>query len=299
MSRFYIVAALFALILPCSAKDVLCATWNMKWFPSGRADMRRDNFFEETITADNASKILSGVYREMVPNNDADIVVFAQEMRDREWCARLIEKSNIPDLRIASISDFRDNAGVTLWQQTVVMSTLPVVDAGFTPWQGDENVDVPRGYSYAVLKQEGGDLVACFSIHLKSNLNVGNKPIETQRNIYKREISAPQVLAKLRALQQTHGSRLTRAVVAGDFNTNEDEKAFVSESTLRSFFGAHFRSCFSGAKKADRVTHPGMGKFPDATFDYILHRGFDRQIARRIFPGALVSDHNIVAIKLR
>ena len=299
MLRIWIIAFLALSILPCTAKDILCATWNMKWFPSGRADMRRDNFFEETITADNASKILSNFYREMSSSNDAEVVFFAQEMRDREWCARLVEKSDIPNLKIASISDFRDNAGVTLWQQTVVLSTLPVIEAGFTPWQGDENVDVPRGYAYAVLRRDNGDMVACFSIHLKSNLNVGNRPIETQRNIYKREISAPQILAKLKELQKKYTGQLSRVIVAGDFNTNEDEQSFVSESTLRSFYGAHFRNCFSGAKKADRVTHPGMGKFPDATFDYILYRGFDKQVSRRIFPGALVSDHNLVALRLR
>ena len=300
--KFALHLILFGLVISCEmawAKDLLCETWNMKWFPSGRADMRRDNFFEETITADNASKLIGDIYREVVTTNDCDVLFFAQEMRDREWCARLVEKSGIPDLKIATVSDFRDNAGVTLWQQTAILTTLPVVDSGFDAWKGDENVDVPRGYSWAVLRADRAELLACFCIHLKSNLNIKHSPVETQRNIYKREISAPQILNKLRTLQIAHGHLITKVVVAGDFNTNEDEKDFVSESTLRAFYGAHFRNCLSGAKKADRVTHPGNGAFSDATFDYILYRGFAKQVSRRIFPGGLVSDHNIVTARLR
>ena len=72
-----------------------------------------------------------------------------------------------------------------------------------------------------------------------------------------------------------YGERLKRVVVAGDFNTNEDEETFVSESTLRSFYGAHFRSCFKGWRKHQRITHPGSGGYPDATFDSLINeQGF-------------------------
>ena len=90
-----------------------------------------------------------------------------------------------------------------------------------------------------------------------------------------------------------------RILVGGDFNTNEDDPAFVSEATLRSFYGAHYRSCFRDWKKSQCVTHPGDRNFPDATFDYILYHGFERIVSRRIFPGAPVSDHNLVALRLR
>ena len=64
-------------------------------------------------------------------------------------------------------------------------------------------------------------------MHLKSNVNFSGEELENQRNIYKREYAARQILEKLRELTGRYGKSLTRAVVAGDFNTNEDDERFV------------------------------------------------------------------------
>jgi len=79
----------------------------------------------------------------------------------------------------------------------------------------------------------------------------------------------------------------------------DDDLEYVSEATLRSFYGAHFRSCFRDWKKSQKITHPGSGRFPDATFDYILYRGFERIVSRKIYTGVPLSDHNLVALRLR
>ena len=55
----------------------------------------------------------------------------------------------------------------------------------------------------------------------------------------------------------------------------------------------------SRVRREQRVTRPAAGNFPDATFDYILYRGFDRIVGRKIYSGAGVSDHNLVALRLR
>ena len=94
-------------------------------------------------------------------------------------------------------------------------------------------------------------------------------------------------------------SRARTVVVGGDFNTNDDDLEYVSEATIRSFYGAHFRSCFRDLKKSQKITHPGTNGFPDATFDYILYRGFERLVSRKIYPGAPESDHNLVALRLK
>ena len=98
---------------------------------------------------------------------------------------------------------------------------------------------------------------------------------------------------------QMTASRARTVVVGGDFNTNDDDLEYVSEATIRSFYGAHFRSCFRDQKKSQKITHPGTNGFPDATFDYILYRGFERIVSRKIYPGAPESDHNLVALRLK
>ena len=156
---------------------------------------------------------------------------------------------------------------------------------------------MPRGFTFAVVGS-GDELIACFAVHLKSNVNFEGSELGTQSNIYKREYAALQILEKLRELTARYKGRLTRAVVAGDFNTNEDDELFVSEDTLLSFYGAHFRSCFRGLRKDQRVTHPGSGPYPDCTFDHILYRGFGDIKARKIGVGAPISDHNPVSVRL-
>ena len=47
------------------------------------------------------------------------------------------------------------------------------------------------------------------------------------------------------------------------------------------------------------VTRPGANGFPDATFDYILYRGFKRIVSRKIYQGSPVSDHNLVTLRLK
>ena len=156
-----------------------------------------------------------------------------------------------------------------------------------------------RGFAYALLDGGKKGPIACFSLHLKSNVNRSGSNLEGQKNIYKREAAAAQVLAVVRKMRDGLPGKELRVVVGGDFNTNDDDLEYVSEATLRSFYGAHFRSCFRDLKKSQKITHPGTNGFPDATFDYILYRGFERIVSRKIYPGAPLSDHNLVALRLK
>ncbi len=278
------------------ARDVVLTTWNMKWFPSGKADLRISPEFED-FKIKKAGDMIAESYRSVGGGERDGAIVFVEELRDKYVCEDLVARASIPGLKVAVVSNFKDKAGYPLWQQSAIFSNLPVVEAGFMPWQSERYVDMPRGFSFAVLG-EGDELIAAFCVHLKANVNMKGEELETQKNIYKREFASAQILEKFRELRKRFGNRLTRVVVAGDFNTNEDDETFVSEATLRSFYGAHFRSCFTGLGKHQRVTHPKSGGYPDATFDYILYRGFGRGKARKINPGSPISDHNLVSIKL-
>jgi hypothetical protein len=54
-------------------------------------------------------------------------------------------------------------------------------------------------------------------------------------------------------------------LVGGDFNTNGDQADFVSEKTLGMFAEAGFVNSFGTLPLVKRATHPGKGRYPDAT----------------------------------
>ena len=297
MCRLGILILATAWMAPVLA-DILATTWNMKWFPSGQLDVRQEDVVESATTA-RAGRILRDAVDDLCRRSKADLVVFAQEMRDCEVCTNFMKSVGVTGLKLAAITQFADNGGVPLWQQDAIMTTLPVLDAGSALWSRGNGVMIPRGFAYALLDGGPHGPIACFSLHLKSNLNASGTEIEHQKNIYKREAAAGQVLAVVKRMQERLPGKNLRVLVGGDFNTNDDDLSYVSEATLRSFFGAHFRSCFRDLRKEQRVTRPSTGNFPDATFDYILYRGFERIVSRKIYSGAGVSDHNLVALRLR
>lgn len=292
-----VVAVCLAAMSRFAFGDVVAMTWNMKWFPSGLANLKADAG-AETRRILLAGGVVSAAYHDQCRKDAPGLVVLAQEVRDADSCRRFAETSGITGLKVVAVSEFLDSAGVPYWQQQAVLSTFPVIDSGFAVWAHDDGVSIPRGFAYALLDCGADGRILCFSLHLKSNRNDAGTLLGAQKNIYKREAAAAQVLALVRQRHADLDGNV-KILVGGDFNTNEDNPLFVSESTLRSFYGAHFRSCFRDLKKSQCITWPGRGGLPDSTFDYVLYRGFDRIVSRRIYAGSSVSDHNLVAIRLR
>lgn len=287
--------ALLAAVSSTAHAEIAFATWNLHWFPSGRANRRMSETTERRHSKATGEAL--GQMLECICPTNGDFVLFLQEVRDEKCCKALMRYAEREDAGVTSISCFTDQAGVALWQQVAVVSTLKPIETGFSKWLSRTPEPAPRGYAYAVFDCGADGKIACFSLHLKSNLNLSGSLYGQQRNIYLREMASTQVLAKIRSLRQAYGDEL-KVVVAGDFNTDTDDARFISEATLRSFYGAHFRSCFTGLKPEDRVTHPASGPYPDATFDYILFIGFGDMTGRYLFPGSPYSDHNFVAVTL-
>ena len=281
----------------CVRGDVIVTTWNMKWFPSGLVDLRNSEAAEKSTIA-KAGRKLSEAVSDQSRKSHADVIVLAQEVRDAESMSNYVAAVGIKGLKVVSVSHFKDG-DVPVWQQVAILSTLPVLDAGYATWARGIGVSIPRGFAYALLDGGAEGPIACFSLHLKSNVNRSGSDLEGQKNIYKREASAAQVLAVVRKMRDGLPGKELRVVVGGDFNTNDDDLEYVSEATLRSFYGAHFRSCFRDWTKERKVTRPGTNGFPDMTFDYILYRGFERIVSRKIYLGAPLSDHNLVALRLK
>ena len=285
-------------VLAAGAGELTCVTWNMKWFPSGGRG-RRLSEAEERDRVASAARVLGAAVEAAGGRRDRAVFCL-QEVRDGAVCSNLVDKIGGARLRVAALSAFRDVYGRPLGQQMAILSSLDVVEAASPSWHGAGGMQFGRGCAYAVLDLGDGTYAAVFCVHLKSNLNPAHDEVETQRNIYKREMTGQQVLDRLRTLRGCYGDRLGRVVVAGDFNTNEDDDTFVSEATLRAFYGAHFRNAFTDLLPAARVTWPARGNFPGATLDHILFRGFGRPEGRAILDvDALgLSDHRPVAVAL-
>jgi hypothetical protein len=98
----------------------------------------------------------------------------------------------------------------------------------------------------------------------------GNKEVEAAKNIRKREVAVTQVLNHIRDVISISLPAVKSVVVGGDFNTNLDQPDFREEKTLVKFAEAGFQNVMEGLSQIQRVTHPGSGRYPDATFDYLF-----------------------------
>ncbi len=86
-------------------------------------------------------------------------------------------------------------------------------------------------------------------------------------------------------------------IVGGDFNTTLDQNEFASERTLTIFKENQFQSGYEGVDLKQRITIPGKGRYPDATFDYLFVRPKSISLQPTITP-VTVSDHYPVASKI-
>ena len=291
---FLCAAALFASV-QAALGDIVCGTWNLKWFPSGRAEHRAGAEKESANTSE-AARILSESVSAMRGNPGDGVIVFLQELRDGTCATSLVERTGIKDLRVASVSAFKNRDRRLGWQQCAIATTLPVLASGFSLWRQSHGQIPPRGYAWALLECDGGP-VACLCVHLKSNYG-DVTDIDRMSTWLKRMVSAAQLMEDATALAAPDGRRARRFIVAGDFNTDVYAPEFDAEKTVRMFFADGWRDAFEGVAEADRATHPGRGRYRSSILDYILLKNWDAPSARRIFPASAVSDHNAVFVRI-
>jgi endonuclease/exonuclease/phosphatase family metal-dependent hydrolase len=265
------------------AADISVTTWNLKWFPSGVANRRDERAEAKRIEA------VARVMRQL----GSDIFVF-QEVRDEESIKRLIAASGA-DYRPAIVSRFKDGFGVG-WQQIAIIAKRDARLAFAEGWSSRGKIDPPRGFAFALFDWEGQS-VAIYGVHLKSNLVRGDPLREAQSNIYKREVSAQQLIEHLGSVEKLVGAKPEQVIVAGDFNTSPDEPSYVSEGTLGYFSEAGFINPILDLPRSERVTLPGEGRYPPVTFDYLLYRGRG-EVARIGVLKTYESDHRPVTIRI-
>ena len=263
---------------------VLAGSWNLKWFPSGRAEHRASARVESANIADAADVIRSNL-------KGSGRIMFLQEMRDAKACSNLVVAIGDTNLKVAvatAFRDFRDNR--LQWQQLGIVTDLPVIKAEWRYSKKADGMFVPRGYAYALL--DGGEegRIACFCVHLKSNYGA-RKAAKKKENMLKREAAIRQVLA---AAEKCGADRI---LIAGDFNSDRFQRAFKDERMFPMLESAGFKDGWEGTDPSQRGTHPGSSRYPDSTLDYVFYKGHSRCASRSLAPAVPVSDHRMLAMK--
>ena len=264
---------------------VLAGSWNLKWFPSGRAEHRASPRVESANICDAADAIRANM-------KVRGRILFLQELRDAQSCSNLVAAVGDTNLHVAvatAYRDFRDNR--LQWQQLAIVTDLPVVRSEWRYSRRASGMFVPRGYAFALL--DGGEegLIACFCVHLKSNYGAGKGPKRAE-NALKREVGLKQVLD---AAKECGAAKM---IIAGDFNADRYHKSFRDEKIFALLDSAGFSDGWEGSEKPERGTHPGSSRYPDSTLDYVFHKGFKRLAFRRLAPPEPVSDHRMVVMSL-
>jgi len=278
----------FSAILTLCA--VLCGTWNLKWYPSGRAEHRASERVEAANQADAAEHVREGLDAHARAGDG--VVLFFQEMRDGSVFSNLLVEVGRKDLRIASVSSFREWDNRLGWQQCGIASTLPVLDAGFSYWKRPRKVFPPRGYSYALLDGGEDGLIACFCVHLKSDYGATTEEIR-RANREKRETCAEQLVAAARKIKAPDGRPVRRVLIGGDFNADPKAPRYGEERTAAILVDGGFRDGWEGAADGERVTHSGTRRSPDCALDFVYHRGFRECSLHVASPEIPLSDHRM------
>lgn len=262
---------------------VVAGTWNLKWFPSGRAEHRASVRVETANIQDAADVIRDNL-------KGRGRVLFLQELRDPQACTNLVAAVGDTNLHVAVATAYRDSRDNRLqWQQLAIVTDLPVLASEWKYAKKAGGMFVPRGYAYALLDGGAEGRIACFCVHLKSNYGA-RQPEVKAANVTKREAGLKQVVAAAKAC----GAE--KVLIAGDFNADRFQRQFKDEPLFAMLERAGFSDGWEGSSRAERGTHPGNTRYPDSTLDYIFHRGFGRRISRTLALADPVSDHRLAVM---
>ena len=285
--RRIIFCLLFAALDSFCGELSVC-TWNLEWFPSGSSK----GFASKEIESKRISLVA-----ETLRKLNSDIII-VQEIRDRKACEDLVEELKPNIYTISVCTQFKEGFGGAVGlQQVAILSKLPATASWAENWNTVSISDPPRGFAFASYRIGTND-IGVYGVHLKSNLTRGDVDRGRQLNILKRELAAEKIMRHINEAPLNKTNQLEAVIVGGDFNTTLDQNEFASERTLTIFRDNQFESGYEGIDSKQRITIPGKGKYPDATFDYLFVRPREIALIPIITP-VLVSDHYPVARKIR
>lgn len=237
--------------------NIKAATWNLQWFPDGTMELQPAAVQQKRIQA--AARLIN--------ETQPDILIL-QEVRNTNALGILREQLKPLKYHLEVVSRFQSPFGEFGQQQNAILSRIPAQSAWYEEWKTVGATDPPRGFVFSWFKINQKD-VGVFGVHLKSNMLIKNNPKESHVNRLKRELAMQQLLLYCRHLEDKTKEKFEAWIVAGDFNTNEDDPQFAQEQTLKWLQQAGFHSGYESIPLHKRITCPGKGRYTDATFDYI------------------------------
>ena len=276
------------LTIICLLAEITLGSWNLKWFPSGRAEHYASERVEKANFEDAASVVSQGL-----KGNHS--ILFFQELRDANAATNLVRHLANTNLHVAVTTGFKVRENRMGWQQCAIITDLPVIESRWANWRrtASYTTQPPRGYAYALLDGGKEGLIGCFCIHLKSNYGAKTEELRAS-NAAKRELSAKELLEIASAAKSPEGRAITKFIIAGDFNTDPFAGKFEGEKTTLILEEGAFINCFKGLPLAQRGTHPGTRRYPDSTLDFFFHRGFKNYSKPTLSPAVPLSDHRMI-----
>lgn len=134
-------------------------------------------------------------------------------------------------------------------------------------------------------------MLLLYSIHLKSNMG------GILLAIPKRVESATQIITHVTSMEKLYGKHgAVVVIIAGDFNSDPTDPQFSDDKTFNVFTQAGFQWSWQNVPREKRVTHPGNGHYPDATFDGFMIKG-GRVLESYVVNSTSASDHKPVILK--
>lgn len=209
---------------------------------------------------------------------DADVVVF-QEL-ENEHVLRAMVDEFLPNAGYRHITAQRTNSGRGI--NLGVISRLPITQLRSYRMQTLTHPDAPgRTWRFArdVMRvtvdidgDAGDQTVDVFNVHLKSNRSGPDDP----NSMLYRTAEAMRVKEFI-AAEVAHDPKFL-AVVTGDFNSNFETRtdqprpwpAIAHLLETEPGDTPLLTDLHEGMSDEDRVTIPGSGEYPPATFDYVL-----------------------------
>ena len=273
MQNLWWLGCLWLFASNCAADEFRIVTWNLDWFPG------------KNPASNPAQRVLHmSEARDALLNLKPDILCL-QEVRDYDSVQQLIDV--LPRFHVYVVSRFREAIGnVVGIQQTAICGIKPAEAAWSESWHHAKS-NPPRGFSFSAIRTKEDNYLLVYSVHFKSNLG------SLSDDFVKREEAARQLLDHELAMESAYSkNHKVSVVIGGDFNTTPDDPRFASEQTFPSL-EKPFLWCWKGIPPANRVTIPGHGRYPDATFDGFFVKNC-RIMAVDVVNTAEVSDHRPV-----
>jgi endonuclease/exonuclease/phosphatase family metal-dependent hydrolase len=255
------------------------AFWNIEWFPGRGPEPANGAELSQT----------NAVHAEM-SRIDADIIGM-EEVRDFASAALAVQP--LKGFKVDVCANFPPREGQAHAQEVAIASRLQPLSAWAEKWKSAGPLTPPRGFAFAAYQVAPRHLALVYAVHLKSNLG------EVSEDIPVRQESIRQLRSHIDAMEKAYsGVGSITWIIGGDFNTSMDDPQFAQETSMRDLMAAGFSWGWQNAKPWERVTHPGGGKFPPASFDHVFFKNAGLRQSRALNTSPQASDHHAIVTTL-